>query len=661
MIMKKNLSLFLLTGALLITAALPAQPITEKGAWLCSQKSMHNYRHLPSAEEGYFPKSFDVIKYDLDIDIWHCYQFPYAHNFNGYVIITFRADSALNMIKLDAANASMDILAVDKAATSFSHSNNKLNITLDRTYQPGEEFQVGIKYFHKNVEDYAFYVKNGWVFTDCEPEGARKWFPCYDRPSDKAKWKLRAKVPATVKLGSNGDLADSTRVADTIWYTWNSEENVATYLMVISSRVNYNLDIVNWTNPNNPSQTVPIRFYYNPGEDPSSIKSMIGPLTTYFSQIFCDHPFTKNGFATLNDEFAWGGMENQTLTSLCQGCWSEMLVVHEFAHQWFGDMITCATWADIFLNEGFATYSESLWIENTQGYAAYKQDVLSNANYYLSANPGWAISNPSWATTTPSASVLFNYAITYCKGAAVLHMLRYTIGDSLFFEVLQQYASNPLLKYESATIPDFINVVNSVTGQDYQWFFDQWIYAPNHPLYANTYSFDQLPDGKWAVYFQATQTQTNTVFFKMPIEIRILGVEGLDTTVRVFNEYNNQPFMFVVNKKPLMVKFDPNNDIVLKQSGLMVGTEELQNKGFRAYLAGSCLYQKEAILVVETGKATTCKVTLVDLTGKVIAEPFTGMLAPGQNQIKIKLPERKGAMYVINVETAENSQKLKVK
>ena len=86
-------------------------------------------------------------------------------------------------------------------------------------------------------------------------------------------------------------------------------------------------------------------------------------MTTY-SELFGEHPFEKNGFATLNNQFVWGGMENQTLTSLCPNCWDEGLISHEFAHQWFGDMITCATWADIWLNEGFATYTEALWLEH---------------------------------------------------------------------------------------------------------------------------------------------------------------------------------------------------------------------------------------------------------------------------------------------------------
>ena len=140
-------------------------------------------------------------------------------------------------------------------------------------------------------------------------------------------------------------------------------------------------------------------------------------MTTGFSQLFGEHPFEKNGFATLNNQFQWGGMENQTLTSLCPNCWSENLVSHEFAHQWFGDMITCATWADIWLNEGFATYWKRSGTNSRADTRAYKSDINNDASSYLSGNPGWPMYNPSWAITTPPNNTLFNYAITYAKGA----------------------------------------------------------------------------------------------------------------------------------------------------------------------------------------------------------------------------------------------------
>ena len=509
--------------------------------------------------------SFDVLDYKLDLDIYNCFISSYPKSFSATEVITIKADSAINKIKLDASNSSLVIDGVGLAGVSFTHSSNTLTINLNNTYMPGEIFQVQIKYRHLNVSDGAFYVSGGFVFTDCEPEGARNWFPCWDKPYDKATLNLRAKTPATVKLGSNGRLADSVRIGDTIYYNWISRDPIATYLIVISARVNYNLDIVYWTKPSSDEQ-IPLRFYYNPGESVTSIKPKVLQMINRYSELFGEHPFEKNGFATLNSQFSWGGMENQTLTSLCPNCWSENLISHEFAHQWFGDMITCATWADIWLNEGFATYCEALWYEYTSGYAAYKNDIISDKNSYMSGNPGWPIYNPQWAITTPDVNTLFNYAITYAKGACVLHMLRYTLGDSTFFRLIKTYATDSRYKFKSITTADFVNLVNEATNQDLTWFFNQWIYSPNHPIYQNTYSISSAGNGNWFISFTAKQTQTNTVFFKMPVIIKITFSSGPDTLIRVFNDRNNQTFSFMFNRQPVNVIFDPNNDIVLKSA-----------------------------------------------------------------------------------------------
>lgn len=509
--------------------------------------------------------SFDVLDYKLDLDIYNCFISPYPKSFSALEIITIKADTLLNQIKLDASNYSLAVDAVDLAGVSYTHSSNVLNINLNRYYSKGEIFQVRIKYRHLNVSDGAFYVSNGFVFTDCEPEGARNWFPCWDKPYDKATLNLRAKTPATVKLGSNGRLADSVKTGDTIYYNWISRDPIATYLIVISARVNYNLDIIYWTRPST-QEIIPIRFYYNPGESVTSIKPKVMQMINRYSNLFGEHPFEKNGFATLNSQFAWGGMENQTLTSLCPNCWGENLISHEFAHQWFGDMITCATWADIWLNEGFATYCEALWYEYTGGYSSYKNDILGDASSYFSGNPGWAISNPQWAIVTPDVNTLFNYSITYAKGACVLHMLRYVLGDSTFFKVLKTYGTDTLrFRHKAATIRDFANLVSEIAQQDMNWFFDEWIYTPNHPVYQNTYSISSTAPGRWAVAFTARQTQTNTGFFKMPLTLKINFVDGTDTLVRVFNNSNNQVFSFLFSKQPTSLVFDPNNDIVLKQ------------------------------------------------------------------------------------------------
>ena len=571
--------------------------IETKGSSFCSNKKMNS--PLMKIEEFLSAPlhSFDVLDYNLDLDIYNCFISPYPKSFKGSVIVTFKVDSTLNSISLNAVNTSLVIDSVRLSGISFTHTNNILTINLDRTYAVGETTQVKIYYRHNNVSDNAFYASNGMVFTDCEPEGARKWFPCWDRPSDKATVELRAKTPATVKLGSNGRLADSTKIADTIYYHWISRDPVATYLIVITAKVNYGLDIVNWINPSNPNDTLPIRFYYNAGENITAAKQRIIPLTTFFSQTFGEHPFEKNGFATIaaGAGFTWGGMENQTLTSLCPGCLGvayENLMAHEYAHQWFGDMITCATWADIFLNEGFATFSEALWSESKGGYAAYKKDINDDANYYLSANPGWAISNPNWAVTTPNTNTLFNYAITYAKGACVLHMLRYVLGDTLFFNGLKSYATDTFLKYKSAVISDFKNVMASSSDQNLDWFFDEWIYQPNHPLYQNGYYF--LQNGSnWEVGFQAKQTQTKTVFFKIPIEIKITFTTGADTLIRVMNDVNNQMYYFTFTRQPSTILFDPDNQIVIKTATLQqIAPVPVELTSLTAYANGNIVVLK---------------------------------------------------------------------
>jgi aminopeptidase N len=350
--------------------------------------------------------------------------------------------------------------------------------------------------------------------TDCEPEGARKWFPCWDKPSDKATLDLTAKVPGNVKLGSNGRLNDSLVTGDTIYYHWISRDPVATYIMVMSARVNYKLDIVY-------AGSKPIRFYYINSEGISPQSYMVD-LYNHFSGKFGPHPFEKDGFTTAAASgFPWGGMENQTLTTLCSGCWGVSTFTHEFAHQWYGDMITCATWADIWLNEGFATYIEAIWLEHTGGYSAYKSDILGDASSYFSGNTGNPIYRPEWAINTPPNSQLFNYALTYAKGACVLHMLRYVLQDtSVFFNCLRGYALDTVnFRYQSAATDDFTAKISQLAGQDLTWFVDQWVKQPNHPVYGNYYQFVNLGGGSWAIGFQARQTQSNTPFHRMPLTL----------------------------------------------------------------------------------------------------------------------------------------------
>lgn len=567
-------SLIITLSSIFLYATSYGQPgLQRSGSYYCSMKKSQ-MTHLSDLMENTGTTgvhTFDVLDYTLNVNLYHCYFSPYPTDFKGINTVTFKVDSMLNSIQLNAVNSSLAIDSVGLAGISFSQVNNILTIFLDGSYNPGDIVQVRIYYRHLNVADYVVYASNGMFFTDCEPEGARNWFPCWDKPSDKATLDLTAKVPSNVKFGSNGKLMDSTLNGDTLTYHWQSINNIATYLIVMTSKVNYNLDILYWHKLNNPADSIPIRFYYNSGESPGGIEAIIKPMMTYYSQNFCEHPFQKNGFASLNNQFPWGGMENQTLTSICPGCWIGWLIAHEFSHQWFGDMITCATWADVWLNEGFATWCEAFWDEHVYGYAQYKTDIVNDANYYIIYNPGWPIYNPSWAINTPPVNTLFNTAITYDKGACVLHMLRHILGDSLFFATLQAYCADTNLKFKSATTADFNAKVDTVTGNDYNWFFNEWIYYPNHPQYQNTYFLVNSGNGKWSVDFVTTQIQTNAPFFKMPVEIEVHFPDNSDTIIQVMNDVNWQEYSWLFHKQPDMVIFDPNNEIVLKLSSTVRG------------------------------------------------------------------------------------------
>jgi aminopeptidase N len=654
---KKSI-LMLLSFIFLSGIVFPQISTESKGSWKCYQNKIHCKDFLPSKSANSPKHSFDVLKYTLDLDLYHCYASPYPHSYNANVIITFKADSALNSIRLNAANTSLVIDSVGLSGVSFSHTNDTLNISLNSTYNPGEITDVKIYYHHLNVSDNAFYTGNGIVFTDCEPEGARNWFPCWDKPSDKALTDITAKVPGNVLLGSNGRLQDSTHIADTIWYHWVSRDPVATYLIVITSKVGYNLDIVYWPMISNPSIKVPIRFYYNTGENPVPIENIIVDMTNFYSTIFCEHPFEKNGFATLDSQFPWGGMENQTLTSLCPNCWVESVISHEFAHQWFGDMISPGTWSDIWLNEGFATYTEALWKEHTSGYTQYKNRIDNDANYYLTNNPGWQIVNPSWAVTTPPILDLFNGAITYDKGACVLHMFRYTVGDSLFFASLKSYASDTVnFKYKNSVTSDFITKVNQVCGQNLDWFFNEWLRQPNHPVYANVYSTVNNNNGTWTVNFTANQVQTNSGFFKMPIELKMLFLNGGDTTVKVMNDTNNQQFQFTFNQQPVSLYFDPNNNIVLK-AGNTTGINEYNSEksSLILYQNNPNPFSDNTQIVFELPCEAPVKIAVYNVYGKLMSVIADKTMNMGKHEIEFSSSSLSQGIYFYSVESGKYKQ-----
>ena len=259
----------------------------KQGAEWCSYKKSHAIRKRSNMTKNinYPLHQFDVLNYKLSFDLYHCYYPPYPHDYTAVNIVRIKIDSTLSSIQLDADNSSLVITSIENSGFSFSHSNNILTINLDRVYNPGEMLEIGIHYRHNNIEDGGFYARDGFVFTDAEPEGARLWFPCWDKPSDKATLDLTARVPGDVLLGSNGRLADSLKTGDTIYYHWISRDPMATYLMTMTSKKGYLLKIRNWINHEDGSLT-PFRYYYNQGENSQLVQNVIDTIADYFQLLF---------------------------------------------------------------------------------------------------------------------------------------------------------------------------------------------------------------------------------------------------------------------------------------------------------------------------------------------------------------------------------------
>ena len=592
-------------------------------------KSLHaNETVFNNSQTSEIKHSFDILDYKLNLDIRSCFISPYPSSFKANIIIKFVADSSITFIKLNAVSSSLLIDSVSLSGISFTSAQNILTINLSRTYNPGDTGQVKIYYRKANTSNNYFIVNSPslikGVFTDCEPEGARYWFPCWDSPSDKATWNLTAKVPLNVRFASNGLLNDSTVSGDTIYYHWISRDPMATYLMHITGQVNFNVDKRFWHKTSNPNDSIPVVFYSQPGDTLSYFKSRVLHLTDFFSQKFGDYPFEKIGFSNSS-----GAMENQSMINIYT--WKiNGIATHELAHSWFGDLITCATWADVWLNEGFATYSDLLWKQYSISDSTYRTNLNLLGKSYVMNNPGWPMYNPVWNIRTPSNDTLFNSFICYNKGCCVLGMLRHMIGDSLFFGALKSYTTDPAFRFKNVTTAAFISKMNQATGMDLNWFFNQWVYQPNHPKYQNSYTIYQS-GSDWKVNFTAKQIQTNPAFFKMPVELRFHFTSGPDSTVRLMNDQNNQLFNFTFSRQPTNVIFDPDSNITLKESST-IGISKIESGVPVKYSLSQNYpnpFNPSTKIEFSIPKTGYVKLRVFDIQGKEVSSLVNEILKPG--------------------------------
>jgi Peptidase family M1 domain/Peptidase M1 N-terminal domain/Secretion system C-terminal sorting domain len=545
---------FLIT--LLLSAGLFAQEFDQRIADM--EKAAHS--NLITLSKVNYPgeSKIDVTYYGLDLSVTYS-----PRNINGSVTINAKVDTtSIDNFFLDL----QDVLTVTQvllngSATTYTHSNDELHIDLDRTYNQGEEFSVEVFYNgipgSSGFGSFEFGTHNGnpVIWTLSEPYGTSDWFPCKDTPADKADSSdVWITVVESIIPVSNGTLENITVNGDgTHTYYWKNHHPIAQYLISLAMTNYHQYDTYYHYSP---TDSMVITHYTYP-ETFNGIKTLLDEtddMIAVFSEKYGMYPFVDERYG--HAEMQWGGaMEHQTCSSM--GFWGRGVISHELAHQWYGDMITCKDWHHIWLNEGFATYSEGVYLEDKFGQNSYNQFIVGEMNSARNAN------GTIWVQNINSIGEIFNGARTYAKGSIVLHMLRGVVGDSTtFFNIMRAYSSDPILKYGVATTEDFQAVAESVYGQPLDYFFQEWIYGENYPVYNVWWSYVYVSGQTYRMYLNITQdVNSNPSYFTMPVQIKINTVLG-DTVVTVFNNAQNQDFQFDVVGRPLSIVFDPDNWIL---------------------------------------------------------------------------------------------------
>ncbi len=509
---------------------------------------------------------FDVTYYRLELTIT-----ANPNYLTGKVTISgICKQNNSQSLTLDLASTMhIDSLRVNGTGSSVVQHTSSFDISLPRPFNSGEMISVEVFYqgtpVPSGLGSFLFANHNGapWIYTLSEPYGAIEWWPCKNLVEDKADSSdIIVTCDSGYKVGSNGILVSVTNNNNgtSTWY-WKERYPISTYLIAVSI-ANY-VEFSNWFKYS-ATDSMEVLNYVLPEHltDAQQALPKSIPMLKIFSDMFGLYPFIKEKYGHV--DFGAGGMEHQTMTSL--GNYREDIVAHELAHQWFGDMITCRTWSDLWLNEGFAEYSAGLYLEKQYGTAVfrnYMDPVLSAA-----MNAVGKTGRPD--TTNPSK--LFNFQQIYAKGASTLHMFRHIVGDSLFFKTMNTYANTPQLRYSSASTADFQNVCESVTNRDLDYFFNEWIYGENVPTYLYVWSWSSAGDtAKLTIRIQQPEGRIEPAFFTMPIDFRITTALG-DTTVTLFNNALDQTFTIPLQSRPASVLLDPEKWILKR---VIAGNDDL--------------------------------------------------------------------------------------
>jgi len=523
----------------------------------------------------------DVLNVALDIEVSNLNPGANTCTITGNNVMTIQSKSAaltqFTFRLRDNYTITSLVVTDDTGPHSVTHTlvpNRTRIVNLNRAFGMDEIFTLSITYtgnsFSAGFGSINVGTQGGTpvVATLSEAYYAYTWWPAKDGDvgqqgdnSDKFTLQFNVTAPNNYVVPSNGLLQGvDTLSGNRKRYRWAAINPMSTYLVSFAA-TNY----TTWTQtynfpagPYNPAGSMPVEFYIYPGNDtPANRTAWERVLTMFpvFRTIFGEYPFVNEKYGHYNFNFG-GGMEHQTMTGL--GTFSESVIAHELAHQWWGDMVTCKHWGDIWLNEGFATYSECLWEERKAG-------GINTAAYFAAINARRPTNNGAddsvFVYDASSMSRIFSSTYSYNKGAWVLHMLRHVVGDSTFFAILDAYRQQ--YGGKAATTDDFATVASAVSGRNLTPFFNQWVFQKGAPTYQYGWQSVNVA-GQDYLLVRVAQTQTATSgsppqvlsVYEMPVDLNVT-IGGSPQTKVVQNDARTEWFVVPVSGPVTALSFDP--------------------------------------------------------------------------------------------------------
>ena len=511
----------------------------------------------------------------------------------GTCATTVRAvQEAVSGLTLDAVDLQIaQVRQAGGATLPYDYDGQRLRVTFPEPLQRGAPATVEVDYgvtkprlgLYFITPDAAYPHKPVQVWSQCQDEDARYWFPCFDAPNEKATTEMTVTVPQPYFVLSNGTLLSTTRdeAAGTITYHWLQDQPHSTYLMT--------LVVGEFSERTEMVDGLPVQWYVTPGREDDGQRAFgdTPEMVRFFSQrLGVPYPWNKYAQIAVSD-FVFGGMENTTATTQTDltlhdarahlDFSSNGLVAHELAHQWFGNLLTCKHWSHAWLNEGFATYFDALFHEHHKGTDEFRYYMYQNAKAYFREDAEH-YRRPIVANLYKEPIDLFDHHL-YEKGSLVLHMLRYMLGDTAFWDSLQQYVTAN--RHQVVETVDLERAIETATGRNLQAFFQQWIYKGGHPEYQVEFAWDDATRIATVTIRQQQQTGTEhgveTPLFDMPVTLLFALPEGEVAPGPAEGRPEREPsafplrvheqlhtFHIALPAKPRWMSFDPGNWILKK-------------------------------------------------------------------------------------------------